>query len=29
VIYLICATVSWIGTIIWRARMADGTRIHH
>jgi hypothetical protein len=29
VIYLICATVSWIGTIIWRARMADDTRIHH
>jgi hypothetical protein len=29
VIYLICATVSWIGTIIWRARMADGTHTHH
>lgn len=29
VVYLICATISWIGTIIWRARMADGTRIHH
>jgi hypothetical protein len=28
VIYLICATVSWIGTIIWRARMADGTHTH-
>lgn len=29
VVYLICATVSWIGTIIWRARMADGTHTHH
>jgi hypothetical protein len=29
VIYLICATVSWIGTIIWRARMSHGTRIQH
>ena len=29
VIYLICATLSWIGTIIWRARIADSTRTHH
>ena len=29
VVYLICATVSWIGTIIWRARMAHGTHTHH
>jgi hypothetical protein len=29
VIYLICATLSWIGTIIWRARMTDGTHTHH
>lgn len=25
VIYLICATLSWIGSIIWRARMAHST----
>ena len=29
VIYLICATLSWIGTIIWKARMADSTHTHH
>lgn len=29
VIYLICVTLSWIGTIIWRARIADSTRTHH
>jgi hypothetical protein len=29
VIYLICATLSWIGSIIWKARMADSTHTHH
>jgi hypothetical protein len=28
VIYLICATLSWIGNIIWRARMGDSTHTH-
>jgi hypothetical protein len=29
VIYLICATLSWIGTIIWKARMADSAHSDH
>jgi hypothetical protein len=29
VIYLICATLSWIGTILWRARTTDGTHLHN
>jgi hypothetical protein len=28
VIYLICATLSWIGNIIWKARMMDSTHPH-
>jgi hypothetical protein len=27
--YLIFATVSWIGTIIWRVRATDGSHTHH
>jgi len=29
VVYLICATLSWIGTIIWRVRSADISQLHH
>jgi len=29
VIYLICATLSWIGSIIWRVRLDDSTHSHH
>jgi hypothetical protein len=29
VVYLICATLSWIGTIIWRVRAADISHPHH
>ncbi|MGA2300338.1 MAG: hypothetical protein ABSG77_06560 [Candidatus Acidiferrum sp.] len=28
-VYLICATLSWIGTIIWRVRAADISHLHH
>jgi hypothetical protein len=28
VIYLICATLSWIGSLIWKARMAGSTHTH-
>jgi hypothetical protein len=27
--YLVFATVSWIATIIWRVRAADGSHTHH
>jgi len=29
VVYLICATLSWIGTIIWRVRSAEISHLHH
>jgi hypothetical protein len=27
--YLVFATLSWIGTIIWRVHAADGSHMHH
>ncbi|HKM80074.1 MAG TPA: hypothetical protein VJY15_03830 [Candidatus Acidoferrum sp.] len=29
VVYLICATLSWIGMIIWKVRSADISHLHH
>jgi hypothetical protein len=29
VVYLICATLSWIGMIIWKVRSADISQLHH
>ena len=29
VVYLICATLSWIGKMIWKARSADVSHLHH
>jgi hypothetical protein len=29
VVYLLGATISWIGTIIWRVRAADISHPHH
>jgi Na+/glutamate symporter len=29
VVYLICATLSWIGIIIWKVRSEDISRLHH
>jgi len=29
VVYLICATLSWIGMIIWKVRSEDVSRLHH
>ena len=29
VVYLICATLSWIGMIIWKVRTADISHLHH
>jgi hypothetical protein len=29
VVYLLVATASWVGTIIWRARAAQSTHPHH
>lgn len=28
-VYLICATLSWIGMIIWKVRSADISHPHH